>query len=188
MVRGEHAVVALGPSPALTIVDRIRAGHDVAAAVEEVRAVLRGDGRTAATWQIGPLSEPADLAEQLLALGLVPNEAPPFEPHGTALALVRPPAIEPAPGIVARRADDRFAAYRLLGQTNGMPEAALDGLARSFVDGHDDRTMSVYVVEVDGTPAAVGTAALAESGIWLTGAGTLPEARGRGAYRALIAA
>jgi GNAT superfamily N-acetyltransferase len=187
-VRGEHAVVALGPSPALTIVDGVRADGDVAAALEEVREVVRADGRTAAVWAVGPLSEPGDVGEQLIALGLVPNEVPPFAPEGTALALTRPPDLERPADVVARPADDVTEAFRLLARTNGLPEPVIDEWAAAFTAGFEPERASVYVAELGGEPVAAATALYTDAGLWLTGAGTLPEARGRGAYRALIAA
>jgi hypothetical protein len=46
-----------------------------------------------------------------------------------------------------------------------------------------------YLAFVDGKPSAVGSAARTSAGVVaLTGGATLPEARGRGAYRALVRA
>ena len=46
----------------------------------------------------------------------------------------------------------------------------------------------VYLAYVDGEPVARGSASFSEHGVTLFGGSTLPEARGRGAYRALVAA
>ena len=46
----------------------------------------------------------------------------------------------------------------------------------------------VYLAYVDGEPVARGSAAFSEHAVALFGGSTLPEARGRGAYRALVAA
>ena len=46
----------------------------------------------------------------------------------------------------------------------------------------------VYVAYVDGEPVARACGSFAEHGVTLFGGSTLPEARGRGAYRALVAA
>src|SRR2546422_230114 len=46
----------------------------------------------------------------------------------------------------------------------------------------------VYLAYVDGEPAARASASFGERGVTLFGGATLPEARGRGAYRALVAA
>ena len=47
---------------------------------------------------------------------------------------------------------------------------------------------TIYLAYVDGRPVARGSAAFGERGATLFGGSTLPEARGRGAYRALVAA
>jgi hypothetical protein len=46
----------------------------------------------------------------------------------------------------------------------------------------------VYLAYVDGTPVARATGSFGEHGVTLFGGSTLPEARSRGAYRALVAA
>jgi hypothetical protein len=46
----------------------------------------------------------------------------------------------------------------------------------------------VYLAFLDGEPVARGSASFSERGATLFGGSTLPEARGRGAYRALVAA
>src|SRR5438132_6158611 len=60
--------------PAFTVVQRLRLGAgEVEATVEEVRALLRGRGLSAATWELGWSATPADLGERLLALGMLPD-------------------------------------------------------------------------------------------------------------------
>ena len=46
----------------------------------------------------------------------------------------------------------------------------------------------IYLAFADGKPVARASAAFGERGATLFGGSTLPEARGRGAYRALVAA
>ena len=50
------------------------------------------------------------------------------------------------------------------------------------------RRTSSYLAYLDGEPVARATASFSEHGVTLFGGATLPEARGRGAYRALVAA
>jgi GNAT superfamily N-acetyltransferase len=52
---------------------------------------------------------------------------------------------------------------------------------------HDPNNIE-YVAYVDGTPVARASGSFSEHGVTLFGGSTLPEARGRGAYRALVAA
>ena len=51
-----------------------------------------------------------------------------------------------------------------------------------------DPNNTIYLAYVDGRPVARGSAAFGERGATLFGGSTLPEARGLGAYRALVAA
>jgi hypothetical protein len=44
----------------------------------------------------------------------------------------------------------------------------------------------VYLAYLDGKPIARATGSFSEHGVTLFGGATLPEARGRGAYRALV--
>src|SRR5438270_201874 len=46
----------------------------------------------------------------------------------------------------------------------------------------------VYLAYIDGKPVARASGSFGEHGVTLFGGATLPEARGRGAYRALVAA
>jgi GNAT superfamily N-acetyltransferase len=52
----------------------------------------------------------------------------------------------------------------------------------------DDPNNVVYLAYVDGEPVARASGSFSEHGVALFGGSTLPEARGRGAYRALVAA
>ena len=51
-----------------------------------------------------------------------------------------------------------------------------------------DPNSTIYLAYADGRPVARGSASFGEGGVTLFGGSTLPEARGRGAYRALVAA
>jgi GNAT superfamily N-acetyltransferase len=88
------------------------------------------------------------------------------------------------PDVEVRRAatpEDRLAAARIAAIAFGMPEPVA---VREETD--DDNV--VYIALIDGEPVARATASFSEHGVTLFGGATLPEARGRGAYRALVAA
>jgi GNAT superfamily N-acetyltransferase len=106
------------------------------------------------------------------------------------MVLRRPPADPPA-GVTARRvesADEAEAAARIAGVAFAMPEPAIEetaALARQeFERGQRDR--STYLAFVDGVAVARATAVHLDDAALLFGGATLPEARGRGAYRALV--
>src|SRR2546425_483078 len=111
----EHAEAHFGPVPRFEKVDGddftyiagpgsanlhpYRIG-DVAAAVEWSRAESRRRGHKEVEWWVGWRTEPRDLGEQLLALGLARGEDPPTL---TGMTTTRePPA---APAIEVRRVD-----------------------------------------------------------------------------------
>jgi predicted GNAT family acetyltransferase len=59
-------------------------------------------------------------------------------------------------------------------------------VAQRFRLGTDE--LVVYLAYTDGEPIARASGSFSEHGVTLFGGATLPEARGRGAYRALVAA
>jgi GNAT superfamily N-acetyltransferase len=190
-VRTAHTVVGLSPSPELTLVDGTRAGEHVAGALEKVRSILRDDGRSVGIWIVGPLSEPADLDVQLLELGLVLADGPAFEARGTAMALDSPPTIEVPCDVSASEVTETGEVRTALSiqlRCNGVSDDVVAQWLDPIVESFDPGTHSLFLAELDGQPVAAAAAVPTADGIWLTGAGTLPAARGRGAYRALVAA
>jgi ribosomal protein S18 acetylase RimI-like enzyme len=170
-----------GAEPAWNVAQRFRFDpaelDDVRA---EIHAHLRAKGRSACTWEVGSHAEPPDLVERLLAAGLVDDE-----PTALAVGMVLTEAPDgPATGIEVRRAEtdeEHLAAERIAAVAFGMPEPAT--LTRK----PDPRNV-VYLAYANGEPVARGSASFSEHGATLFGGSTLPEARGRGAYRALVQA
>ena len=172
-----------GDAPGWNVAQRFRIGDgDVEAVVDEVREIVRGRGRTALTWEVGSSATPSDLAERLLALGMVDDS----DPHVIGMVLDKPPAQAPTDVEVRRveTMEEQRIASRIAAIGFGMkpdevgvedPEPPVPGI-------------ETYLAYVDGEPVARGTAAFSEHGVTLFGGATLPEARGRGAYRALVAA
>ncbi len=183
IVTGRY-VLWLGPGadPGWNVAQRFRFEPDE---LEEVRAEIRGHvrerGRAACSWEVGTHARPGDLVERLHALGLVDDE-----PTSLAVGMVlsEPPARGPA-GVEVRRVetdDEWFEAERIAAIAFGMKKTPKR--RRYFPDPNN----AIYLAYVDGRPVARGSAAFGERGATLFGGSTLPEARGRGAYRALVAA
>lgn len=176
--------------PAFTVVQRMLfRPEDVAAKVGEIRAFLAEKKRPRSHWEVGPSATPPDLVERLLALGMTRYE----EPISTGMVLRRPlPRTETA--VTARRAetvDDYYDAFvvlnRVFGERVETPEQRRERAEREHAR-RNEGTRGVYVATLDGEVVAAASALFAEDAVVLCGSGTLPHARGRGAYRALVAA
>jgi GNAT superfamily N-acetyltransferase len=169
-----------GDEPGWNVAQRFRFGEDDLDEVRaEIHARLRSKGRTACTWEVGTHATPGDLVDRLLARGLVDDATP----LAVGMVLTDAPA-GVRPDVEVRRAatpEDRLAAARIAAIAFGMPEPVA---VREETD--DDNV--VYIALIDGEPVARATASFSEHGVTLFGGATLPEARGRGAYRALVAA
>ena len=147
----------------------------------EMHAILRERGRTALTWEIGTHATPADLTDRLLALGLVDDEPTPL---AVGMVLTEAPAAPP-PDVEVRRAEtpeDRLASEQIAAIAFGGPAPT------EPPPPNDDPNNVVYVAFVGGRPVARASASFGEHAVSLFGGSTLPEARGHGAYRALVAA
>jgi GNAT superfamily N-acetyltransferase len=167
--------------PGWNVAQRFRISADELDGVRaEIHELLRARGRTACSWEVGSNATPPDLVERLHALGLV-DDSP--DPLAIGMVLRRPPAAAP-PDVEVRRAltrDELMTAERIA--------------AAAFGDGVEDfepppprEENPIYLAYLDGEPVARASAAVSEHGVSLFGGATIPEARGRGAYRALVAA
>jgi hypothetical protein len=99
------------------------------------------------------------------------------------MVLTAAPA-QSASGVEVRRAEtdeEYLAAARIASIAFGSPMP-------TEVSPDRDPNNVVYLAYVDGEPVARGSASFSKHGVTLFGGSTLPEARGRGAYRALVAA
>jgi hypothetical protein len=191
LIRRDTFDVWLGPPiyPGLTCVLNLRAS-DAGSVLDEARAVMRERGRTRANWMIGSSSTPASLPDDLLALGLVDD----IDPELIGLVASREPdGVDRT--IVVRRAetrDDLRAFFEIQQEAFGEDRnASRDG--ESHVDAmfeaeqtRDDIT--TYLAYLDGEPVATARGTFTPHGVVMNGGSTLPRARGRGIYRALVAA
>lgn len=167
--------------PSFNVAQRFRLRADeVEAARAEIHAALRERGRTRASWEVGGSATPHDLVERLRALGLVDDE----EHLVIGMALTEPPRQRPVADVDVRRVatrEDALVAARIAAVAfgTGVPASAEVDTGGRVV---------TYLASIDGEPVAQAIAAFGEHGATLFGGATLPEARGRGAYRALVAA
>src|SRR5262249_23210866 len=153
----------------------------------EVRGLVRARGRSSAQWEIGSVARPAGLVDMLLQRGLVPHE---HDDYAVALVLrAAPPA---GPAGTEGRAGKSLAAYVeaccvqqvAFGMT---PEEVAEDMRHVEPRWHDGARV-MHAVWWDDRIVSAGTCVLTDHGVHLHGGATLPDYRGRGAYRALLAA
>ena len=161
---------------------------DVTALVEQVRELVPA-GKPCAWW-LGPSSRPANLRERLLALGLA------FPKNGVdlvkTLALTdEPPAISSE--IDVRRIetfDDFLVAREVQWEAFDVPperrELQQAHLEEEFAEVMEHRFPVDFLALLEGRPAATATAIPSARGMFLVAGSTMPWARGRGLYRALV--
>jgi hypothetical protein len=153
----------------------------------EVRSLLRARGRTRTQWEIGSRARPEKLATLLLDRGLVPDE----DPTALALALTTEPPPPPPGGLIARRVrtlEEYVAANDVQFRAFGTPPAEMEEQREIARQAWETAPRLMHAVWLDGRLVSAGTCATTPHGLALFGGATVPEARGRGAYRALIRA
>ncbi len=186
-------VVYLGPGSfaGFTVVQRLRLRpEEVESTVAEVRAELDRRGRMERTWEVGCSATPADLTQRLFELGMEPDR----ESYAVGMVLDHPP--EPAPAEVEVRRvgtiEEYRASVRIAMDAFGMSDDDLaEVLERAEADWSSlaaSMFVRQYLAYLDGEPVATGRATSTDAGVLLNGGSTLERARGRGAYRALVAA
>jgi hypothetical protein len=179
-----YCVVVYGRS---VWVHRIRLDEArVGPAVEHVRALLRARGLDEVSWWVGERSTPPDLAARLEALGLED------EPERlTTLVIESEPA--GTPQVEVRRVErlpDYLAALEIDWEAFGVDPAerverraaARKAWPRIVADGRS----AVFLAYLDGEPVGFGRAVFAPWAALLLGGATLPHARGRGVYTAIV--
>lgn len=188
--QGRYAVyLGSGTGPHSATVQRVRlAGAEVTQAVADVRALLRLHGRAGAEWELGESCTPTDLVARLAALGILPDEN---EPLAVGMVLESGTSLAAPPEVTARR----IASIDELVVARGIQHIAFGGIAEEVAYDEAEADFaaegvlgSTFLAFIDGRPVAAGYASYTPLGLVLFGGATLPNARGRGAYRALVAA
>jgi hypothetical protein len=178
----ERFVLWMGRMPTWNVAQRFAMRHDeIDEVIEEVRCLLRERGRGKCAWEIGSHATPADLPEQLLARGFSDDEP---EPLAIGMAMTEAPPAGPA-GVVTKvvETDDEYWESERVAQISFGEEVPAE--RKPFVP---SLLNPIYIALIDGQIVARASSAISEHGVTLFGGATLPEARGRGAYRALVAA
>ncbi len=150
----------------------------------EVRSLLRERGRGQTQWDVGSAASPPGLVELLLERGLVYDDDP------VAIALVmRSAPPPPAAGLRARRVEtvEEYAAAKEVQFVafNVAPDRIADERAALRAE-WESAPRVTHAVWLDDEIVSAGTCAPTSHGLALFGGATLPRARGRGAYRALV--
>jgi hypothetical protein len=181
LVDEERFLLFVGPTEATA--QRLRLA-DVEQALADVRE--HAAARTT-TWEVATVSTPADTAERLLELGLWEDEA------RRSVAMLLAADLRPVPGVQVTRVEsvDDFKAHvgithEVFGRLDRLP-AELARIDREGAEQLEDASFVRYVAHVEGRPAGAATATFAPDGVILHSGSVLPWARGRGAYRALVA-
>jgi GNAT superfamily N-acetyltransferase len=178
-----------GTHPSWNVVQRLRLKPDIVdATIEEVHGILRDRGRDACTWEIGNSATPADLVERLYARGLVDDDDPDLS--GMLLTQAPPPAPDSVEAREVRDFAEFAAAGRVASLAFGMPPDADDDAAQRvrYDEGVQLGYWKTFVAVLDGKIVASANSTYLDGAVTLNGGAVLPEARGRGAYRALVAA
>jgi GNAT superfamily N-acetyltransferase len=187
----DGAFISINPWPGAQIVGVRGSGpSDVGATVEAARAVARGRGKTIAAWWVPPDQD--HVVPALEAAGLVNEDTPGFEAIENALALVAPPVAGNVEDVEVRMAetwDDFAAGARVAEKVFGLPPVPDDELRTRYQDyQHPGNPGRGFVALIGGRVVGTSYAAFGEAGVNLFGGSVLPEARGRGVYRALVQA
>lgn len=158
---------------------------DVDLHVTATRSWFRERGVGEFRWLIGPSATPEGISAELVARGAIPDGS---EPELAAMVLDRePPSVA---GIVVQEIASLVDFERMETISRavfGGPEASdVRGRWKEF---QATPGLAAFLAVLDGAPVAYGVMSRIEHGPTLLAGGvTLPEARGRGAYRALIRA
>jgi GNAT superfamily N-acetyltransferase len=157
--------------------------------VAEIRRLTAGIEHV--TWNVGSSATPMGLPQRLRALGPGDPE-PPFELLVAAMALEHePPTVR---GVEVRRIEtleEHLAGLEIMLASATWSDAAATAereRAEEVFERRQRRGGLQWLASIKGRPVAFALADRGLAGLYLSGGSTLPEARGRGCYRALVRA
>jgi len=186
--RTPERVVTLQPNfpiPGPNNVSLVRCAPDrVAPVVAEVRE-LAGRRGLRCMWTLDPDARPADLPDRLADCGIA------YEDEVAVMVLPADAALAPADPRVelvdALRDVDTFREAEAV-QAAGFGGGPVDGQDGRYADNRADPRRHFLLARLDGELAGAGWATVHEDGVYLNGGAVAPRFRGRGVYRALVAA
>jgi ribosomal protein S18 acetylase RimI-like enzyme len=166
-------------APNFAAVQRVRVPAErLEAARAEVRALAAERDIPEVGWFRSALAEPQDLGPRL---GLELGETL------TVLALRQAPRAEAAHEIhEVTTFDDFVTALQIDATANGWQAADREACAEMWPASRE--RFAMWLAHDDGVPVGMGRCAVAGNAFVMIGGSVLPEARGRGVYRSLVAA
>jgi GNAT superfamily N-acetyltransferase len=188
-IENERFVLWMGirSEPAWNVVQRLRlASATIDATIAEVHDVLTARGRSECSWEVGSSATPPDLVDQLRRRGMEDDDDP--DVIGMVLR-AEPPPVAGIEGREVRSLEEfreaNAVAFTAFGSIPPSDEARERARYEEEVAAGIQRT---FVAVLDGRIVGAGTSTYLDGAVTLNGGSVLPEARGRGAYRALIRA
>jgi GNAT superfamily N-acetyltransferase len=184
--------LTIGPHGRWAGVCRLRLPADDAVIADVVASIRRlTEGIAPVIWNLGSSSTPDDLPRRLRDLGLRDPD-PPLDPVVSALTIDRPPPASPDVEVaIVDSFEQHVAGLEIMLASDEWPEraaAAERARAREVFELRRQRDAPQWLAMLDGRPVAYAAADVTPAGLFLSGGATLPEARGRGCYRALVRA
>jgi hypothetical protein len=184
------------PGGSFALVSVRRLSGDLEAHVTEIRALLAAEGFERAAWSVPEAAEPTGLAEALKAVGLVswPGESEGFGSRYRNMLLATEP--EPmAQGVTAHQVAtfDEFVAGRHVAQDafemSEQDRALAENKNAVQWEWHErSPDFKSFVAFVDGEIVGNANVIFGGHAAYLIGGCVREEARGRGAYKALVRA
>ena len=177
--------------PSIAIVDHLRLGPEtLEQTVEEIRRAVAARGHPRLVWSVSDAATPPDLVDRLLQLGIASGGAV-WNLAGMGLATA-PQRVRGVHGRAAETLEEFAVAneieHEVLGRSEERRAELRTTYAERFTSEHKTGNNVRFLAWVDGEPVAAGAAVAGTRGFLLIGGSTLPQARGRGAYRALVRA
>jgi GNAT superfamily N-acetyltransferase len=181
--RGDLALVAGSTGRGEVLLSRL---DDVAEAVAWVRRESGLRALDNVRWWVGWRAEPADLVDQLLANGLVWNETPSLVGMTSQAAPPSNPEFEVRE---LRSVDEALEGFTVDWTVWNVPEDDREKRRVRLREHFDpDTPTTQFAVYLDGRAVGFGRTVDMYGAVALMGGTVLPEARGRGIYRALVRA
>ena len=177
-----------GDDPRLRSVERLRLSSNPEKEVRAVRKAVLKRGFRDSTWWVGPSTSPPNLVPALIRLGMERHRESSLEMMALCVADLAPRL---SGGIEVRPAATKGEVYKALeirNQAFGIayePDLVSRGLSASVDQNSEEVVVLAWHQEFE-QPISMGIVSVAEHGAYLATAATLPEARRRGGYSAIV--